>query len=61
MLLDTGSIMLLLFGTLSVLLLGVLGVGMVFQFTSNLVLGALALSVLLAVDGLVLILLSTNA
>lgn len=61
LLLDTGSIMLLLFGALSVLLLGVMGIGVLLEFTSRLVLGALGTSALLAVDGLVLILLSTKA
>lgn len=61
LLLDTGSIMALVFGGLAILLLAILAVGLVFQFSSNVILVALVVSALLAVNGLGLIALSTSA
>ncbi|MXR40810.1 hypothetical protein GRX01_05580 [Halobaculum sp. WSA2] len=58
LLLDTGSIMLMVFGALSLLLGAIVGVGLLLGSVSTNLLGTLALSVVLAVDGLALILLS---
>lgn len=60
LLLDTGSIMVLVFGGLSLAILIVLGIGLLFEFTSNLVLFALVISALLAFNGLGLIFLSSQ-
>lgn len=60
LLLDTGSIMTIVFGGLSIAILTILGIGLLFQFTSNLVLFALVISALLALNGLGLIYLSSH-
>ncbi|WP_348611655.1 hypothetical protein [Halobaculum rarum] len=60
LLLDTGSIMMLVFGALSLLIGTIVGVGLLLGSVSTPLLGTLALSVILAVDGLALILLSRH-